>query len=361
MMTSSWPLGLRVIASFLAAGANISAPASAVAGTVIGCGTGEQVSINRVGLAAMAITTPLYVIQGSGKFFEVSLHDHHRRLISDHRFSQDMPGVQRSANKRWISYSGMVNGTSKTQYWLYDRQTKLDRLFFEHPAWGGGIPQFSPNGNFLAIAANYDKRWRSVRGAGIYVFDTATARMRSVKIPTTIAIEDAWADLQWSRGDDELLIMVRSVSVSNRVEYYSYRLSTGRIEKISGYYDSKRYEHVFTRNSQKVPSFEQVWPQSSLGLSSAFSPDRKWQAYLGEEEADMTYPLKVVGRDGVIKNVAVGRYDNCEGKSIHIAGWLDMKHFVYRYRSQKYFVAEADTGNTAKLFGENDFPLVFTW
>jgi hypothetical protein len=155
------------ILSFLAASANISTPASAVAGTVIGSGTGEQVSINRVALASMAITTPLYVIQGSGKFFEVSLHDRHWRLISDHRFSHDVPDVQPAANKRWISYSGMVNGTSKIQYWLYDRQAKLDRT----SCLGWGIPQFSPNGNFwpslqttisggVAFVDNRDKHMR---------------------------------------------------------------------------------------------------------------------------------------------------------------------------------------------------------
>ncbi|UUZ46945.1 hypothetical protein LP420_25170 [Massilia sp. B-10] len=121
-----------------------------------------------------------------------------------------------SFDGRWISYSGVQQKKGKTQYWLFDRKTKTDRLVFEHPAWGGGMPSFSPDGRYLSIDANYDTRWGNTSGAGMYLFDTATSSMVSVKLPTAID--------QRSLGLDELVEgwprTVDSDSLDEHVEFF---------------------------------------------------------------------------------------------------------------------------------------------
>lgn len=356
-MTMSRLFAVRLTSAvILAAVAHVSA----VAGTGFGCGKGVQAGVRKVPLASMFIKTPLYVMQDSGKFSKVDPSKRNSTLISDHGFYVE-PSLRPSRDGRWMSYSGVLKGFDKTQYWLYDRQSNADRLILEHPAWGGGIPQFSPDGRYLIIEANYDSRWGSVSGAGLYIVDTTTSSMLSVKLPTTIATTDAWAMTTWSQDGNELLIMVRGMAVTNKREYYAYRPTTKHVEKISGYYDSTTHNDVFRRRGRKIPLYEEVLPRSQVGLVSVFSPDGKWHAYLDEEKADGTYPLNVAGKDGVIKKAALGHYENCAGKTIYITGWLDEHHLVYRDSSSDYFVFDAETGNTAALFGENDMSRIFTW
>jgi hypothetical protein len=333
---------------------------SAVAGTKFGCGTSEQADKRKVPLASMHIKTPLYVIQDRGKFSKVDMDKHTSTTISEHGFYSE-PALRPSADGRWMSYSGVLKGFTKTQYWLYDVHNNADRLILEHPAWGGGIPQFSPDGKYLVIAASYDRRWDSVSGAGLYLFDTTTSSMLPVKLPTTISSKDAWTSPTWSDDGEELLIMVRAVSVSDKREYYSYRPATKRIERITGHYDSTKHEDVFQRRRREIALFKEILPRSQTGHASAFSPDRKWHAYLGEENADGTYPLNVAGKDGVVKKVALGHYENCGGKTIDITGWLDENHLVYHHNPLSYFVVDAATGKTAELFDEKESSYIFTW
>ena len=337
-----------------------SAHGSALAGTKFGCGMSEQADKRKVPIASMHIKTPLYVIQDRGKFSKVDMDKHASTTISEHGFYSE-PTLMPSADGRWMSYSGVLKGFTKTQYWLYDVHNNAERLILEHPAWGGGIPEFSPDGRYLVIAANYDSRWDSVRGTGLYLFDTTTSSMLSVKLPTTISTKDAWTSPTWSKDGKELLMMVRAMSVSDKREYYSYCPAAQRIEKINGYYDSTKHEDVFQRRRREIVLFEKILPRSQVGQTSAFSSDGKWRAYLGEESADGTYPLNVAGKDGVVKKVALGHYENCGGKTIYITGWLDENHFVYRHNPLSYFVVDAATGKTAELFGEKESSYIFTW
>jgi hypothetical protein len=357
-MTTSRSRSVQLAAAaLLAASVNVAAAGT---GTASGCGHAERPGNHQVALASMVIKTPLYVIQRDGKFSKVELDPHRTTLISDHGFDS-MPTMRPSADGRWVSYSGVLRERDKTQYWLYDRQDNTDRLILEHPAWGGGIPDFSPDGRYLAIAASYDSRWGSIGNAGVYLFDTATSSMQSVEVPMTIAPRNAWASTTWSKDGNELLIMVRSMAVTDQREYFSYRVATKRLEKLSGYYNSSIHEDVFKRQRKEIPLFPAVSPRSNLGQTSAVSPDGQWRAYLGKEKADGTYPLNVVGKDRVIRQAALGRYEHCMGKTIYITGWLDDHHLAYRVSALSYFVYDAQSGRTAELFGDHVGPSQFTW
>ena len=155
--------------------------------------------------------------------------------------------------------------------------------------------------------------------------------------------------------------MVRSMDVTNQLEYFSYRPSTKAVEKIYGRYDSKSYDHVYSRGGREIPLFDAISPRSIAGLTSEYSPSGKWRAFLGPESRDRTYALKVTGPNGVAKEVAFGRYDDCEGKTLAITGWIDEQHLVYRDRSVNYFVFDTSTGNKADLFKDSEPTDVFTW
>jgi dipeptidyl aminopeptidase/acylaminoacyl peptidase len=270
-----------------------------------------------------------------------------------------------SVDGRWISYSSELEGDKTSEYWLYDRVKGIDRRVLEHPAWGGGIPTFSPDGKMIAIFANYDSRWPNETGAGLYVFETETLQRLPIALPTSIAIKDAFADVKWSQDGSELLIMIRSMSSEpDKREYFSFQPLTKQMTKISGHYDESIHDDVYSRNGQKINTSPEGLPRSSISLESQRSPSEKWNAYFGKKNADTSYILNVADNKGNIKEAVAGRYSQCMGDTIKITGWIDDQRLMYRDDSGEYStyrVFDATTGKTADLFSERDAMLQFTW
>ena len=119
----------------------------------------------------------------------------------------------------------MLKREDKTQYWLYDRHKRNDQLDYEHPARGGGTPSFSPDSRYLLISAGYDSRWPDASRAGVFLFDTTTMLLQSVRLPALEANKSAWVSGNWSRDGKELLILVRNMSPKEGLDYFSYRLA----------------------------------------------------------------------------------------------------------------------------------------
>lgn len=307
----------------------------------------------------MRITTPLYAVEDAGRLVKLDLISGKTTILSDHGFDS-APTLRASADGRWLSYSGVLKTGNKTQYWLYDRRSNSERLVYEHPAWGGGIPGFSPDSRYLAIGASYDSRWTNASGAGIFVFDTATARLVSVELPPTIPVQKAWAATDWSQDGKTLLIMVRAMSGSGQF-YVGFHPASGRIEKLSGQYDSRTHRHDFKRGATAIGVADEGVPRSHEAHRSVRSPGGRWHAYLDQRHDSRPYRLVVENKAGAIKPVAVGHYHQCEGYTLNIIGWLDERHLVYRHGMMKYLVFDAETGNTAQLYGDDNTALSFTW
>jgi dipeptidyl aminopeptidase/acylaminoacyl peptidase len=302
---------------------------------------------------------PLYVMESSGRLVKMELPTGDKTVLSDHGFYM-MPTLRPSGDGRWLSYSGVMKGAEKTQYWLYDRHKHTERLVYEHPAWGGGIPAFSPDNRYLAISAGYDSRWADASRSGIYLYDTTTMDLHAVPLPALKANRTAWVSADWSQDGKALLILVRNAAAKEGFDYFSYRLATRRIEALSGRYNRKTSRHEFRSGTQAIPASEAIMPRSQLGERSAWSPGRNWHAYLDERQDSLRYQLLISSKEGVTRPVAAGRYEQCAGRPLLISGWLDERHLVYR-NSMNYFIFDAVTGASSDLFSENDMPLTFTW
>ena len=324
------------------------------------CGQHASGDARKVALASMRSKTPLYVIDHAGRLVKLDLASGTTTTLSDHRFDS-MPSLRASADGRWLSYSGVLEGGGKTQDWLYDRRSGSERLVYEHPAWGGGIPAFSPDSRYLAISASYDKRWESTSGAGLFLFDTATARLLRVTLPTKVPVRDAWTATDWSQDGKLLLILVRGKLPESQFSYVGYAPASGRIETLSGHYDPRAHRHHFKRGAQRIPAAEERSPKSDGAPSSARSPGGTWRAYFEQRQDTRPYRLVVANKAGVSMPVAAGSYNQCEGYTLHISGWLDERHLVYRNGMMKFLIFDAETGNTADLLGDDNAPLSFTW
>ncbi len=332
---------------------------AAVKDAPAGCGQAQTTTARTVALASMGIEAPLYMIEDSGRLVKMDLRTGANSILSDHRFYH-MPTLRPSGDGRWLSYSGVLKGADKSQYWLYDRQTQTEQLVFEHPAWGGDIPRFSPDSRYLAISASHDSRWPNASRAGIYLFDTTTKRLHSVKLPALEANRTARVSADWSQDGKTLLILVRNMLAKEGFYYFSYRLDTTKIKTLSGRYNRTGLHHEFFHGAKAVPAAKEIPPRSIMAERAAWSPGRTWHAHFDQRQDSLPYQLVITNKKGVITPVAVGRNDHCLGRTLHIIGWLDGRHLVYR-NAMDYFVFDTDTGATASLVSEEDMPMTFTW
>ncbi|NHZ94660.1 WD40 repeat domain-containing protein [Massilia sp. CCM 8734] len=340
--------------------ANVAGAATASAASPdTPCGKHDAGAAGNVALPAMSIKTALYGVAVSGRLLKVDLDGGKTTILSDHGF-ESMPSLRASADGRWLSYSGVLKTGNKTQYWLYDRRRHSEQLVYEHPAWGGGIPAFSPDSRYLAIGAAYDSRWGGASGDGLFLFDTQTSRLLPVKLPPGISGRQAWPSTSWSR-DGTLLLLARGLLPDARFSYVGYHPASTRSSMLSGQYDAQEHRYTFKRGNKTIPAADEGVPRSDIAHESGWSPGRQWHAYFDQRQDSRPYQLLVADKAGAIRPVAVGGYSQCEGYTLNIIGWFDERHLLYRSGMTTYRVFDAETGNTADLPGEDDMPLSFTW
>jgi hypothetical protein len=298
--------------------------------------------------------TPVFVFERGGRFLRGNLSSGEWKVISDRGFDYT-PSVKASPDGRWISYSGNVRGRPATEYWLYDKRAGTERLYHQHPRWGLGMPAFSPDSKWLALYANYDSRWPSAEGEGLYVFELPSSRATFAGNPSKFKApaDQPFASATWAKDRVELLLMVRSMLKGGPDrEYFSYLVAERRFERIEGRWGGSA--DVFSRAGAPLATALESRPQGSVRYRTAASPDDRWTAEVGAD-----YVLKVRARDGVERRVASGTRDECRGVTIGINGWLDARHLVYSVGEQRR-VFDTASGRDGTLYPAAS-PAVFLW
>lgn len=329
-----------------------------------GCGQ-EWSARTRSRLSDLRIRQPLLLFDAQGRLVRRDLVTGAETMLSDHGF-ESVPSVVRSADGRWLSYSGTLADLRRKQYWLYDLEAGQDRLVLETPAWGGAIPVFSPDGQRLAIAANHDSRWPDASMAGTYVFDTATLQVRRLGIPAAVPATAAWTLPEWSTDGSRLLLMTRDFrdGAERPREYRSWTLGASEAMAMEGrwveapHHAGGRDEWLL--NDAVVPVFEQRTLQGSGGFASSNSPDGVWSVKVVEQ--DGAAALEFTDKVGRVRRADAGPYDACEGYAIRLIGWIDAGHLVYGKPGGVTLVVEPATGRVAPLLhAELDRGFQFGW
>ncbi|MEK8034853.1 hypothetical protein AACH06_28885 [Ideonella sp. DXS29W] len=328
------------------------------------CGSGSA-SGHQVPLKELHIQQPMILFVGGGRLVRRNLVTGEDTLLSDHGFAMS-PSAVRSADGRWLSYSGVTAGKQSTQYWLYDLQTDQDRLVLEHPAWGGSIPAISPDGRYLAIAANYDSRWPDSSAASTYVFDTETLRPWRLGIPAEAPAASAWTLPEWSADGARLLLMTRDFrdGAARPREYRSWTLGAPNAEPMEGRWAEGQHaghgRNEWRLNDAVVPAFEQRLLQGQGGAVAPTSPSGAWKVKVIEHHGSAV--LEFTDPAGRVRQADTAPYDRCEGYAIALIGWIDGEHLVYRKPGMETLVVEPATGRVARLLSsEHDNDLLFGW
>lgn len=348
------PISLAFV--LLAAATTHATAAVPVAGG--GCGGSPANDKGKVPLASMHSDVPLYVARGSAGVVEMDLRSGTSTTLSRHGF-YGTPRLHLSADGRWLSYDGFVDATSTSQYWLYDRRARSERLIYEHPQ-GGQMTAFSPDSRYLAIGAAYHDRWPDPSRAGLFLFDTTSMRLQRLPVPARKKLPAIIAPA-WSQDGKALLIMVRTEWTPDGFEYFSYDLATGRMEAIAGDYNKEAIRHEFFRGAQRIPTTDEIVRPTGLDGKPVWAPGQRWQARIDAHDGKPpTYALRVSGKGSATRTAATGYHSHCLGATLAIHGWLDERHLIYR-NGMDYLMFDAQTGTTADLFTQKDWPFEFTW
>lgn len=309
-----------------------------------------------VPLAALAINTPLFPFEGDGRLLRGNLVTGACTQISNHRFDY-LPSVVPSPDGRWISISGVIAAQTKTQYLLFDKRTGSDRTYHEQAAWGGHIPEFSPDSQSIVLYANYDSRWPSPTGTGLYLVDANSLRTTSLGNPSVVSTpaNHGYAHVKWSSDGAEILMMMRPLTpgVEPRREHFAYRIREKRFERIAGEYEQAGDK--FFRNGARLETQKKFAIQSQYRYRSLDSTRGAWSAHIDKEDK-----LQVSKAGRPLVNVAVGAYDQCRGVTIGINGWLDARHRVYTIGNAS-FVFDVQTGRKAVLFSDQKMRAAYAW
>jgi dipeptidyl aminopeptidase/acylaminoacyl peptidase len=322
------------------------------------CGPDDETARPTASLSSLRIKTPMLTFDHRGRLLKGDLVSGEWTEISNHRFSYT-PSISSSADGRWISYSGELKEGDSRQYWLYDKQTGRDRLYHQHPAWGGGIPEFSPDSKSIMLFADYDRRWPSPDSAGLYLFDAETLRSSFLGNPSTVMTPEhpGFGFAAWSNDGSEILLTLRGFppGAEPTREHFAYRLAEKRYEPIEGEFVKGEFGDRFFRGGSRIEVYERPYIQSEVLYHKLASPDGRWIATI-----DRKHVLTVKTKDGSSRKVDVGRYDHCMGVTIGIHGWLDGRYLVYSNEEVPY-VFDPLTGREAFLFQGQKLPDAFFW
>ncbi len=108
------------------------------------------------------------------------------------------------------------------------------------------------------------------------------------------------------------------------------------------------YRHRFFADGVELEAHEPPPVPLHAGYEQRLSRTGRWYATItGKHE------LRVSEKVGRSHEVDMGRYDNCEGVTIRINGWIDDEHLVYESNHSTYVYSAADRSKSL-LFDEGE-------
>jgi hypothetical protein len=329
-------------------------------GTLVatGCGADESGHSLSKPISWISTNTPLYWIDAEGRLLVGTFDRRTSRVLHEHPFGS-APELYVSGDRRWLLYGRWMRDRETEELWLFDTRHATIRKVFDAPAFGGGIPAFSPDGRTVAIYKSYDRRWPQARGMGLYLIDTERAETAFHGHIDTSAIPPAELNAQprWSsRGDTVLLHAVgRPGGVFTR-EFHAFAVATRKFRRIDGRYVQAMDDEAFLEDGSQIPIEAETRPRSHVWYGELRSPDGSLLARMNDE-----HELAVEAQDKSAVTIDSGSYNDCEGVTIGINGWVDQNKYLVYSISMTTYIAEPTTGRKAVLFSKDDKISSFTW
>lgn len=305
--------------------------------------------------------TPLYWVDDQGRLVVGGFDGRAPRVLHQRPFDHD-PNLFVSPDGRWLLYGDSMQGKpTQQEVWLFDTRSGKITKVFDGPAHWLGLPAFSPDGRSVAFFNEYDDRWPTPHGAGLYLVDTERGQTDYIGPIDGSAISplQMQASVEWSATGDAILLSASSRArgtAPNTPEYYAFSPATRKFRRIDAHVDVEARKTELSENGVKLTTLEQPRPRANTMYYERASPDGSLLARVDEK-----YQLVVTGA-GLSKVIDQGDYNMCEGVTLLIVDWVDQnKYLVYYQTSGTFYIAEPTTGRKAALSIPGATMMGITW
>ncbi|MEQ1511707.1 MAG: hypothetical protein ABL934_03400 [Lysobacteraceae bacterium] len=290
----------------------------------------------------------LYGFDRKGTFYRGDFNGSSWHVIQSH----SLQGINAtiSPDGRWVAYGGdknlpyeqLIGDKRAEELWLFDRETGQTRLILQRPfaSLMTVKASFSPDSRRLVTFSDYDERTPNDLESGLYLFDlhSGTARHLGYSHTPSTGGEESYGNPSWA-VDGRLFLYYRGDST----RYLLVDAETGASTDVEGRYDERRHDHEFIENGKPIVMLKQHSTQSRLMISTLDSPDGSSRARIDENRRLW---IEANGHPDML--VAKGGYNDCEGQTIGILGWLQGDHLVYA-NAHAYFVFDIRRRQSRRL------------
>lgn len=296
----------------------------------------------------------LFGFSQNGTLYRGSFNGGPWTVIQSHDWN-DVNGAI-SPDGRWVVYGGdlqkpyeeLIGNPDAEELWLFDVQTQRSRRILQRPfaSMIAVNAVFSPDNRRAAVFSSFDDRTAQDRRSGLFLIDLVEGSTKSLGFSqqSVPGKGDIHGSPSWST-DGRLYLLYGK---EDGFQYTKVDPSTGRSEPVTGRYVRERHEHEFIVSGQPVNIQDNRDFPSRYMHAALASPDGTRNARIDDE-----YRLNL-DATGASHVVAEGRYDECEGVTIGLTGWLDNDHFIYRNKG-RFHVHQTTTGRSRPIdFGPVD-------
>jgi dipeptidyl aminopeptidase/acylaminoacyl peptidase len=329
-------------------------PAMAFA-QVSGCGSSATAITSDAASPLPVTDQSLFVLDSQGHLHRAGFDQRAWKQISTADFSPQHVSLKRSADSRYAILYGRSATSPQLQYWLYDTKSERNLRILVRPEWGHADPVFSPDGKYVAIFSRDDTRNASHKGVGLYLIETASGRPSFLgppadsQLPATDVNVSSW----WRSDGNAVLLAFRGASID---EYYEVPVASGRYGRIGGRPPSDGQPFRFFRDVSEIPVADKVRTQYSARPHHSASPDARLQA-----DIDAQGVLRMVVPGKPARVVATGAYNECEGQTIGILGWVEGHRYLIFINAGVSYVYNTASGTTTPLFRNGEEVQNFFW
>ena len=315
---------------------------TAAAPVAAGCGIASPVPA-ATNTAVLATEVPFFVIDEQGRVLRARFGAAKEtwELINDTGLAKpSSPSADEVG--RWVLHGGTRPDESQDRYWLLDLHSGIDRPVPVTRA--GGDRAISPEGDAITrlIHLRDDGEARTV----VEWIDSTTFEVRHIEVPVQAQRKLAsgypeYSDVDWTDAGD----LVYSVGNDPR-RFFVYSSADAAFHPVEGTMDGGP---GILRNGQpsRLRGYSPILP--SVSFQEIRSADG-WRAEVGAGHA-----LRILNPEGGATFVAKGRYDDCEGPTIGVLGWVDGHGILVYELDHAIYAFDVKRETHVKLFAEDSF------